>query len=265
MDILSELVYEVTTFNFMIWLLIALTALMVGVPLLIVIRQAVLRRRESAYLYRAGGERGKATIVEFTPTGEIRGGVPEMLIEMDVESPIRPTFRVGKIMTVPLRLLKKLKVGSVVPARIDGTGPDDVELELRNTFGTGRSLISLVVAPALFTLFFWAVFGYIFAFSMKGTREYRCAVNFALNSPEVREALGDDVSAGNLAWISSYESGGGVATAYFRVLLKGSKGFGNLYINSHTTPGMESMVINLDHEGGEKQIHRGTFPCGSGE
>lgn len=263
MDILSELAYEVTTFNFMIWLLAGLTAMMVGAPLFIYFRQKALNRREQRYLHRTGDERGKAKILEFTPTGEIRGGGPEMLIEMEVSSAIRPAFKVGKIMTVPLRLLKKLKVGSVVPARISGTGPEDVELELRPSAGIGGSLIYMVLAPAAFMLFFWVVFGYIFAFSMKGTREYRCALEHAKGDPEVIKTLGENIAQGTFAWISSYESGGGVVTSYFRVLLKGSKGFGNLYVNSHSTPGSEVMALYLEHDGEEREIHRGTFPCGS--
>jgi hypothetical protein len=47
------------------------------------------------------------------------------------------------------------------------------------------------------------VFGYIFAFSIKNSSVYDCAVDQALKDPRVIGLLGPDVKPGFFAWISN--------------------------------------------------------------
>lgn len=190
MDIVSELVYEITHFNFMIWLLSILTVVLCGIPLLLVIRGIF----KSFVAARADGPMISSTYQNPKPK-------------------------------------KKVVFGMVL------------------------------VFPILLMMFFWVLFGYIFAFSMKDSREYECAVGYALKDPAVTDALGKDVTAGNFAWISSFESGGGFRTAYFRVLLKGSKGVGNLYISSYVAPAISTMQLEFESPDDYQRIYTGTFPC----
>lgn len=190
MDILSEIIYEITTFNFMIWLLVFLTVVLLGIPLLIVFKR-------------------------LPKIAAARQGKTEMLIRRGQES-----------------------VPGLIP-----------------------TLSKFVLGPALFVLFFWVVFGYIFAFSMVGSREYDCAVEQARKNPRVIEALGGNIEPGNFAWISSYESGGGTSNAYFRLLLKGSKGIGNLYVSTYSAPAISTMQLDIEHDGGSERIYSGSFPC----
>src|SRR5687767_7950250 len=64
-------------------------------------------------------------------------------------------------------------------------------------------------------------------FSVQSTGVYGDALAAARQSPEVREALGDDVDTG-LGFKGSINTGGNGGSASFRVPLKGSKGQGTL-------------------------------------
>ena len=259
MEILSELIYEITHFNFMIWLLSGLTLVLFGLPLLFLIIGRVKGGEAPARL--AGtGENASARVKEITPTGSVMDGSPEMAITLEVTSPMRGTFEVEKRVPVPVQLMSKMVRGAVLPVSVSGTMPDEVSFHFKRV---GRVLGSFksVLGMGAFVLFFWVLFGYIFAFSMKGTDSYNCAVQQALSDPRVTEALGDDVKPGFFVWLSSSTSGSGVSNSYYRLLLKGSKGIGNLYVATYSAPSISTMELEFEEDGKSVQLYSGSTPC----
>lgn len=259
MNILSELIYEILHFNFMIWLLTFLTLVLWGIPLVSLILNTI--RRKSDRSDPRPAESATARITEITPTGAVENGKPEMAVTLEVNSQMRGIYSVERKIAVPVRMMPKLVKGAQVPVRIYGSQPDDVKLVMQGTLVKGVGSVKGVLSSGVFVLFFWVLFGYIFAYSMKGTESYNCALKLARENPQVAAELGANPEPGFFVWTGSSESGGGVSRSSYRFLLKGKKGIGNLYVNSYSAPGMNNLKVALEHDGKQIHIIDGPAPC----
>lgn len=106
-----------------------ITAAAIAIPIVI-----MRKKRQQAEHLVAAGTQGEATILSLTDTGMIVNNDPRVTLELEINMPMRPPFRVTKTMIVPLIRLSQVQVGSVVQVLVDmsdPTNPDKVGLLLK--------------------------------------------------------------------------------------------------------------------------------------
>jgi hypothetical protein len=104
----------------------------------------------------------------------------------------------------------------------------------------------------------------IFAFGIKFTDEYACAIAVAQRHELVIEELGQPLEPGFIAWMQGYESGGGEMQTAFSTSLSGPRGSGQVRAHVYRTPLGESFLIEYNNQQGEwVRLHSGSNPCRS--
>jgi hypothetical protein len=113
---------------------------------------------------------------------------------------------------------------------------------------------------ALSTLFIGFML-FIFGFSIKTSQEYDCVISMAKRSREVVAVTGEPIEPGFFAWISYFESGGGVRQGHFSTSVSGPQGKGRVSASFYRTPVGSSLDIWFKTGGEEVSIYSGDYPC----
>jgi hypothetical protein len=109
-----------------------------------------------------------------------------------------------------------------------------------------------------FTLFMLFIFG----FSIKGTREYACALDQVRRSDMVAQALGEPIKPGFVAWLFSRETGGAQASATFATSISGPRGRGRIRVDSYRAPVGSYLLVQLKANGQDwVDVYSGSYPC----
>ena len=120
----------------------------------------------------------------------------------------------------------------------------------------GRRLL-IILAIAAFPLFMLWIFG----FSIKSSEEYACVMQIAERNPQVLAVTGEPVKPDLFAWISYFESGGGLRQGNFSTGISGPLGSGTLQAQFYRTPVGQSLGIWFSSGGREIEIYNGNYPC----
>ena len=137
---------------------------------------------------------------------------------------------------------------------------NDVQPELtRPTARAGRPsrLFLAIISGALVPILLLGVFG----FSIKTTPEYDCAIRTAESNARVVALTGAPVTPGLFAWISYFESGGGLRQGRFSTALSGPQGRATLQVQFYRTPIGATLDIWIEAGKEEIEIYSGPYPC----
>jgi hypothetical protein len=123
--------------------------------------------------------------------------------------------------------------------------PKRGKISLAFLFGIGMSLVMVV----------------IFAFSVKGTDEYACALQQASTSEIVTRDLGEPIEAGLVAILYARETGGAQASTRFATGIRGPYGKGRIRVDAYRAP--VGAYLLVQYKGGDDwvDIHNGPYPC----
>lgn len=101
----------------------------------------------------------------------------------------------------------------------------------------------------------------VFGFAIKTTPEYDCVIGMARSSPQVAAAIGEPFTPGLFAWISYFESGGGLRQGRFSTTLSGPQGRAKLVAEFYRTPVGDSLDVWLKMQQQEIEIYSGRYLC----
>jgi len=102
---------------------------------------------------------------------------------------------------------------------------------------------------------------YIFGFSIKTSEEYNCAIQVAGQSRSVVGVTGEPITPGLFAWITYFESGGGLRQGQFFTTLSGPRGRGRIQVQFYRTPIGSTLSVWFKTGGQEMEIYNGAYPC----
>jgi hypothetical protein len=102
---------------------------------------------------------------------------------------------------------------------------------------------------------------YVFAFSMRTSSEYRCAMQILGRSRQVLSMIGAPISPGWIAWTKYYESGGMVSQGVFWTYITGPEGIATVDVGFYRAPVGDSLEIWFTWKGEEIEVYDGTYPC----
>jgi len=114
--------------------------------------------------------------------------------------------------------------------------------------------LALISAMPLFLL-------YIFGFSVKTSAEYDCVMQTVGRSRQVVAVTGEPPAPGLFAWITYFESGGGLRQGQFFTTLSGPRGRGRIQAQFYRTPVGSTLGIWFKTDGKEIEVYNGTYPC----
>lgn len=124
---------------------------------------------------------------------------------------------------------------------------------LRKIWGVTWVLALLALVPLILL--------FVFGFSVKTTGEYACVMGFVENDRQIADVLGQPATPGLFAWLSYFESGGGLRQGRFSVRLSGPEGQGVLKAQFYRTPIGSSLGVWLDMGTREVEVYNGAYPC----
>ncbi len=113
---------------------------------------------------------------------------------------------------------------------------------------------ALISAMPLFLL-------YIFGLSVKTSAEYDCVIQTAGRSRLVVAVTGEPLTPGLFAWITYFESGGGLRQGQFFTTLSGPRVRGRIQAQFYRTPVGSTLGVWFKTNGQEMEIYNGEYPC----
>lgn len=140
------------------------------------------------------------------------------------------------------------------------TDPDpfnDNQANIKHSLQKLGKKILIVIAVAAFPLFML----YIFGFSIKSSEEYACALQITERNPQVLAVTGRPVTPDFFAWISYFESSGGLSQGNFSTGVSGPQGSGSLQVQFYRTPVGQSLGIWFSSGETEIEVYDGDYPC----
>lgn len=123
-----------------------------------------------------------------------------------------------------------------------------------------KSVLSTLIG-LLFMVGMGLFFIYIFAFSIKGTEEYACALEQARSSRVVGQALGEPIEPGLIAFLSLRESQGSRVQSTFSTSLAGPRGDGRIRVDAYRAPTGSYLNMQFKSEGDWVSVYSGDYPC----
>ena len=132
-----------------------------------------------------------------------------------------------------------------------------------NTITTQDRLLALwrIVRTAALAAVIPLILLYIFGFSIKTSEEYNCAIRVAGQSRSVVEITGEPITPGLFAWITYFESGGGLRQGQFFTTLSGPRGRGRIQVQFYRTPIGSTLDVWFKTGGQEMEIYNGVYTC----
>ncbi len=124
---------------------------------------------------------------------------------------------------------------------------------LRGVWRWALVLVPLAIVPLVML--------YVFGFSAKAMKEYACALDIAVQDEQLVAITGEPVTPGLFAWITYFESGGGLRQGRFSTRLTGPDGKGTLVVEFYRTPIGASYGLWFKTGGQELEIYYGDYPC----
>jgi hypothetical protein len=121
-----------------------------------------------------------------------------------------------------------------------------------------RGKIGLAV---LFSIGMSLVMIVVFAFSVKGTDEYACALKQASTSDIVTRDLGEPIEAGFVAILYSRETGGAQASTRFATGISGPDGKGRIRVDAYRAPVGAYLLVQYRDGDTWIDIYNGAYPC----
>ena len=116
-------------------------------------------------------------------------------------------------------------------------------------------IIPIVITAGIIAI----VFGGLY-FGSKNTEEFVCAMSEIQKNDRAKEILGEPIDDGFLI-IPNIEIKGGRRIVNVSVSVSGSKGSGNMTVNSYRDAFRSDFLVILEAEGKKSEIYRGRFPC----
>ncbi len=132
-----------------------------------------------------------------------------------------------------------------------------------NTITLGDRLRALwrVVRTAALIAILPLVLLYIFGFSVKTSAEYDCVMQTTRQSRQVISVTGEPLTPGLFAWITYFESGGGLRQGQFYTTLSGPRGRGRIQAQFYRTPVGATLGIRFKTGGEDVEVYYGEYPC----